>query len=1176
MREEPGERSVTVDNGTGIVVVGDGNRIVAGAAAPVRSAYWEQVRRLAPAELVDRERELAELAAFSRADAPGYLWWRADAWAGKTALMARFALDPPPGVRIVPFFVTARWAAQSDAAAYVDVVLEQLAELAAEPLPALLTAATRQAHLLRLYGAAARACAGRGERLVLLVDGLDEDRGVTTGPDAHSIAALLPYDLPVIVSGRLNPPLPADVPETHPLRDPAAVRLLAPSPSARAVRVEAERELKHLLTAGGLPYDLLGLLTAAGGGLTADDLAELTEEVPYRVKDVLRTGPGRTFAPAGPAYLLAHEELAAQAREMLGTRELDRFRGRLHTWAEQWRERGWPEGTPEYLLRGYAVALRAAGEVERLVGCALDAVRHDRLLAVTGGDGAALAEVRVASEALLARGDRPGLIPLMLRLAVRRDCLELSGGLVRPEIAAGWAAIGEVDRAVALARAAGNERAVAGLCAVGATLLRRGDREGALRLAGEADALALRVRETDGRDRAAVEAAMLLIELGLRDRAERQIRRVGHDLERERPLYALTRAYCAAGEFERGLLLARAEPHIRLRAGARSETVRSLVVAGHYEDAERAAREPDPHRVVRALVLIRSATTFREAGREGTGDALLAEGLREWDSVEPDEDGEGTRRELIEALVEAGEFTLARRPRDQRFGPNDEETYAVALARIGEWDLAWDAVHRLGREWVEGTLVLLARATAARGRDVEAEEMGQELEEGEFLEDLWEVIAETRLRRGEPDTVAPLLDRLTQSARGFRAIGEYVRQLAARGRVEEARGVVARMCGPEHELRLASALIGPAAEALHDGGCAAEARELLVSAEAGSRRPPRYQLVERLARTARALAGVGREEAASVLLGALDVEDGDARGVVSALLAVGRVEEAEELAQVADPLADVLLEVAAAWVACGGSARAEALTRIGKYRIGAVVAVAYAEAGDPDRAAGLVPRLSAGLEVIEVSTALARALDLQGRREEAEQWLDQAVGLSWPLAATTGIMLPRLVQAQLALGRREEATALLHRATRSWLGYYGSSQPEFLLRAWVLLGAYDHALDLARRLEPDAVQKALPLLAADLARAGEHERAESVLAGLHHLGPRGAASYTVLAVEHDDPVRARELTALALHLGPWYEALPAVLAREPGAVEQVVAEGERLRALLQGRTRAGPGGSGRP
>jgi hypothetical protein len=41
-----------------------------------------------------REEELAELAAFCQ-EAGGYRWWRAPAWAGKSALMSWFVLHPP-------------------------------------------------------------------------------------------------------------------------------------------------------------------------------------------------------------------------------------------------------------------------------------------------------------------------------------------------------------------------------------------------------------------------------------------------------------------------------------------------------------------------------------------------------------------------------------------------------------------------------------------------------------------------------------------------------------------------------------------------------------------------------------------------------------------------------------------------------------------------------------------------------------------------------------------------------------------------------------------------------------------------------------------------------------------------------------------------------------------------
>ncbi|MFF3602652.1 hypothetical protein [Streptomyces sp. NPDC002463] len=94
MERAGGKRPVTVDNSAGTVVIGDGNRVVAGAPPAVRSAYREQVRRIAPAELLGREEELAELGDFCRTGT-GYVWWRAEAWAGKTALMASLALDPP-------------------------------------------------------------------------------------------------------------------------------------------------------------------------------------------------------------------------------------------------------------------------------------------------------------------------------------------------------------------------------------------------------------------------------------------------------------------------------------------------------------------------------------------------------------------------------------------------------------------------------------------------------------------------------------------------------------------------------------------------------------------------------------------------------------------------------------------------------------------------------------------------------------------------------------------------------------------------------------------------------------------------------------------------------------------------------------------------------------------------
>ena len=231
------------------------------------------------------------------------MWWRAGAWAGKSALMSTFVLRPPPEVgdrvRIVSFFITARLAAQDTREAFTQVLLEQLADLTGQDLPPVLPEATREAYLLDLLAQAASACQEAGGRLVLVVDGLDEDRGVTTGPDAHSIAGLLPADPPagmrVIVAGRPNPPIPDDVPDWHPLRDPGIIRLLSDSPHARDVQRLGRQELQRLLHGTQAEQDLLGLLTAARGGLSGPDLEELTGAPLWEIEEILHTVAGRTF-----------------------------------------------------------------------------------------------------------------------------------------------------------------------------------------------------------------------------------------------------------------------------------------------------------------------------------------------------------------------------------------------------------------------------------------------------------------------------------------------------------------------------------------------------------------------------------------------------------------------------------------------------------------------------------------------------------------------------------------------------------------------------------------------------------------------------------------------------------------------------------------------------------------
>ena len=358
------------------------------------------------------------------------------------------------------FFVTARYAGQNDRVAFCDVVLEQLAEMLGQPMPPYLTDAIREPHLLRMLAQAASLCQQRGQHLALVVDGLDEDLGVTNGPDAHTIAALLPERPPdglrIIVAGRSDPPVPGDVPPAHPLRDPGIVRLLSKSRWAEVVQADMQRELKRLLHGPAAELGLLGLLTAAGGGLSAPDLAALTGLPVYEVREQLGTVAGRTFTTRatrwseGSVYVLGHEELQTAAVEFLGADRLTRYRQQLHMWADDYRQQGWPAGTPEYLLRGYYRLLHTIGDVSRIMACATDQVRHDRMLDITGGDTAALTEIIDAQEALLHTA-QPDLEALA-RLAFRRDTIAERNTHIPTRLPALWAVIGQPARAEALAR----------------------------------------------------------------------------------------------------------------------------------------------------------------------------------------------------------------------------------------------------------------------------------------------------------------------------------------------------------------------------------------------------------------------------------------------------------------------------------------------------------------------------------------------------------------------------------------------------------------------------------------------------------------------------------------------------------------------------------------------------
>lgn len=450
---------------------GQGGRgLRVGAASPGRlfGMPSQALQDVLPYEFVGRDGELDELAVFAAAPdggGPAYGWWQADAWAGKTALLAWFATRRlPAGVDAVHHFI-ARRLGTNHREDFLLAVGEQLASVAGRKLRA--SERGRPEALLSLCADAAKASAGRHRRLLLIVDGLDED--ADAAPGGMSIAALLPKDPPygmrVLVSGRAHPHVPQDVAPGHPLRDPAIVRRLAASPAAHVIRDTALQELDTLLEDRLVGSPLLGLLVVAQGALTGAGMAELAGVRPHDVGKRLRSVVGRNMAPtdtddlllgAVPAqddaahqtFVLAHEELYRAAEDALGKRELAAYEACLHAWADDYRDRGWPEDTPNYLLTGYTRLVRQNADADRLADLVLDPRRQVRLVQRSGPD------VALADLALVSAPDAAATPPRLVtgaRVAMSREWLLPHTRPLPRSVARTVTRLGDVRRARALA-----------------------------------------------------------------------------------------------------------------------------------------------------------------------------------------------------------------------------------------------------------------------------------------------------------------------------------------------------------------------------------------------------------------------------------------------------------------------------------------------------------------------------------------------------------------------------------------------------------------------------------------------------------------------------------------------------------------------------------------------------
>ena len=604
------------------------------AAELLEAGYTAQVRDIAPEQLLGREQELAELIRFCAGE-ERYQWWQAGPWAGKSALAAWFVSHPPAGVSVVSFLVTGRLAGQADSEAFTEAMVEQLAAVAGAPITGAATPAGRDRERRRLLELAATRAAERQERLLLVVDGLDEDEAARPGGGKPSIMSLLPRRPPesvrVLVFSRPHPGIPSDVPGDHPLRR-CVPRQLARSPFARDIEVEAKNELMERLHGDRLQVDILGLITAAGGGLTLRELGELTGEPEWTLGGKLGSVFGRslkTRAPSQPpsagqadrVYLFAHETLRAMAEQELA-RDLDPYRRRINEWADTYRAQGWPDNTPRYLLRPYGRMLETTGDLQRLIAMASDPERHDRMLAYTYGDVAALAEIATAQQ-LLCGQPVPDLAALG-RLAVYRDRLVNRNQATPEELPAIWARLGHTHRAEILARSITHPDSQArALTAVAEALAQAGQRD-------HAERIARTITDPDSQARALTAVAEALAQAGQRAHAERIARTITDPDSQVRALAAVARALAEVDRDRAAVLAADAEQIARTitdpdsRAQALAAVARALAevdrdrAAVLAADAEQIARTiTNPNRQVWPLTAV-----ARALARAGSGTTL--------------------------------------------------------------------------------------------------------------------------------------------------------------------------------------------------------------------------------------------------------------------------------------------------------------------------------------------------------------------------------------------------------------------------------------------------------------------------------------------------------------------------------------------------------------------------
>ncbi|MFE9748800.1 hypothetical protein ACFYOT_28170 [Saccharothrix saharensis] len=716
-----------------------------GAASRNRfvEAYGSYARdRFLPRELVGRERELAQLTEFC-AGAERYQLWQSPPWAGKTALSAWFAFNPPTDAEVVPVFVTGGMHGHNDGESFLSSAGYQLAAVVAEnrddPMEIV--------DFYRLLDLAADAARRRGHRLVLVVDGLDEDMGPGNGKP--SIASLLPRrpheNLRIVVTSRRSASeIPDDVPHDHPLRHCERISLTAWR-HADEHRGNAEGEIRALAAHDDRLYaELLGLLVVSKGGLTAHDFFELTGRHTHVVENVVHRSFTRSLSAwTGRSgqfknekrYDFAHAVLRELAQQHLRS-SLPELRRRLDRWAAGYRSQGWPPETPHYLLGSYSRLVADEGDLARVVELATDAGRGERLLAATDGDGDAVAEIHRAWQLVVSRS--PGDLLVLGTLAAHRQLLINSRGWLPYGLPALWARLGHVNHATALLSTFSDAQADVAKVALVEALAKRGDID-------RARALCAAILDPDRRETA----------LGMVEEA------VSGSVAGARP--GLSAAWSQRYPLAPTPLLMRdldADPSFRSRVGAAADEVLELARRGRYDDAVGILRSKCPDH---ESALIDLADMLTE-----TGEWHHAEGVARL--IGTDWRRTSALIRIADAMREAGDLAGCLR-------------VVLSIEKTGDGIVHMDVERALGR---------LAGAWAAIGDDKRAEDLVRQLHPI-ARDDGLSAIVENASRTGRWETARRFAFAMTADSERDQALIALVDDLTAAGQVDPASRLIERI-----------------------------------------------------------------------------------------------------------------------------------------------------------------------------------------------------------------------------------------------------------------------------------------------------------------------------------------------------------------------------------------------